>query len=353
MISGRGLDGTGRYCQLLTRELAARGHEITLFHRPGAWIAANLDPATVRLVETSFGRTRREVMRVRSIIRELSIEVIQTHHSSANAFGMLLRWLGVRRVATGHSCHLQPHWFFSDRLIAPTEEVARYHRRVNLVPRSRIALIPNFIETEPFFQDRSAERAALRRELGAGEDNVLVGMVGSIVARKRHKDLVAALAVARETAPTLKLVLAGGFAEPKSLAELHEAIGAAGVSDQVLVRVGEPDIAALLAALDIYAFASGFEAGPLSILEAMAAGLPVVSTDVGAARLFVAEGETGHVVGFAAAEDLGRAIAALARDPERRRRFGEAGRRRVTERFSVQRAAARIEEVLAAAAACP
>jgi glycosyltransferase involved in cell wall biosynthesis len=106
---------------------------------------------------------------------------------------------------------------------------------------------------------------------------------------------------------------------------------------------------AFLAALDIYAFSSNFEAGPLSILEAMAAGLPVVTTDIGAARLFVASGETGEVVERDGVDALARALADLALDPERRRRFGEAGQKRVAAHFSVEAAAARIEDVLAAA----
>jgi glycosyltransferase involved in cell wall biosynthesis len=350
MISGRGLDGTSRYCQLIARGLAARGHEITLFHRPGAWIAANLDPNAVHCVETTFERKRAELLRVRGIIRELSTDVLQTHHSSANMFGMLMRWSGVRRVATGHACHFNPAWFFADRLIAPTQEVARYHHWVNWVPTRRIALVPNFIDIAPPPPDREARRAEFRRQLAVGDHEVLVGMVGSIVPRKRHRDLVEAVALAREQIPGLKLVLAGGFADGAALEELQQAIRLSGVGSHVSIRVDVPDIDTLMAALDIYAFSSNFEAGPLSILEAMAARLPVVTTDVGAARLFVRPGETGEIVEPPTAAALGRAIADLAQDADRRRRYGEAGRRRVAEHFSLEAAAARIEAVLAEAA---
>ena len=348
MISGRGLDGTSRYCQLITRALVERGHQVTLFHRPDAWIAGNLDGA-VGKVETTFKRSAREILRVRSIIRSLSADVIQTHYSSANIFGMLMQGAGAGRVATGHSCNFNPAWFLADRLIAPTEEVARYHHRVNLVPMKRIALVPNFIEVAPLRPDQRARRRQIRSEMGLDEDAVLVGMVGSIVLRKRQADLVRALMLARERAPALKLALTGSYHDSFAMDLVNRAVAEAGMEAHVSIRVAEPDMGAFLAALDIYAFSSNFEAGPLSILEAMAAGLPVVTTDIGAARLFVASGETGEVVERDGVDALARALADLALDPERRRRFGEAGRKRVAAHFSVEAAAARIEDVLAAA----
>lgn len=347
MISGRGLDGTSRYCQLITRELAARGHDVTLLHRPQAWIAANVDPAAVRLAETSFARNPREVLRVRALLRALSVDVIQTHYSSANAFGMLMRWMGVRRVATGHACHLQPHWFFTDRLIAPTEAVARYHHRVNLVPRRRIAVIPNFIDPSPFTPALRARRGEVLHQLGFDADAVVVGMIGAISPRKRQEDLVRAVAKARRRAPQLRLVFA---VVSSSGPGLEAVLQETGMGPYVTVQTDYPDMPRLLSALDIYGFSSGFETGPLSMLEAMAAGLPVVTTDAGAARLFVAEAETGHVVGIGDVDALARWIGDLALDPERRRRYGEAARQRVAEHFSLKAAAGRIEDVLAAAA---
>jgi glycosyltransferase involved in cell wall biosynthesis len=349
MISGRGLDGTSRYCQLITRALVDRGHRVTLFHRPDAWIAANLD-SSVGKVETTFKRSVREILRVRSLIRSLATEVIQTHYSSANIFGTLMQGAGAGRVATGHSLNFNPAWFLAERLIAPTEEVARYHHRVNLVPMKRIALVPNFIEVAPLRPEQRAQRAAIRREMGVNDNAVLVGMVGSVVLRKRQGDLVRALMLARERAPALKLALTGSYHDSFAIDALKAVISETGMEAHVSVRVAEPDMGAFLAALDIYAFSSNFEAGPLSILEAMAAGLPVVTTDIGAARLFVASGETGEVVEREGVEALARSLADLALDPGRRQAYGEAGRRRVAAHFSVEAAAARIEEVLAAAA---
>ena len=348
MISGRGLDGTARYCQLITQGLAARGHEVVVFHRPGAWIAANVDADAAVLVETSFERRPGEVRRMRRHLRGLSLDVIQTHYSSANTFGMLMAGLGVARVATGHVCNLTPAWFLADRVIAPTAEVARYHHIFNAVPNRRIELIPNFIEVPPRHAQPGAGQA-LRREMGFGERTVLVGMVGSIVPRKRQADVVRALATSRRSGADLGLVLVGAFADEAALRDLDATIAATGMGEHVRIRIAEPDIAALWSALDIYAFASNFEAGPLSILEAMAAELPVVTTEMGAARVFVAEGETGHVVGPGALDDMAKCFVALAGDPSRRRRMGEAGRARVIAHFSLGAAAARTESLMRAA----
>ena len=156
--------------------------------------------------------------------------------------------------------------------------------------------------------------------------------------------------LARERAPALKLAFTGSYHDSFAMDALKATIRETGMEAHVSVRVAEPDMGAFLAALDIYAFSSNFEAGPLSILEAMAAGLPVVTTDIGAARLFVASGETGEIVEREAVDAMARWLVELALDPGRCQAYGEAGQHRVAAHFSVEAAAARIEEVLAAAA---
>ena len=111
-----------------------------------------------------------------------------------------------------------------------------------------------------------------------------------------------------------------------------------------------PDVHAIMAALDLYALPSLEESFPLSILEAMAAGLPVVATTVGGVPECVADGETGLLVPPADSDRLADAIIQLATDPLRRTEMGRAGRRRVLERFSAESQTRCIEEVFAGAA---
>jgi glycosyltransferase involved in cell wall biosynthesis len=114
-------------------------------------------------------------------------------------------------------------------------------------------------------------------------------------------------------------------------AEIHD-LGLESVAQLSGPRRDVPD---LLARSDVFALASRSEGGPISILEAMAAGLPVVASDVGGVRELVADGATGLLVPAGDPDALAAALQRLRADPELRRRLGAAGRERVAERFTL------------------
>jgi glycosyltransferase involved in cell wall biosynthesis len=350
MISGGGLDGASRYAFSLSRALAARGHDVWVFHRPGAWIGKEAEAAGLACVPTSMRRTWSEIRRVGAILKALKVDVIHTHMSSANAFGMFYRMAGFRRVATAHHCLIQPHWLFNDRVIAPSEEAARYMHRRNLVPRSRIVHIPNFVDTEQFVAVGMAARRTAREALGVGDDHVVFGVLGSLGERKRPQDAVAAFAKLVKRVSKARMVMIGGPLRGDAYATVQEAVNDARLGDTVRLLGDRKDVPTLLGGLDVLVGASSFETGPLAVLEAMAVGLPVVHTDVGAVREFVAEGETGHIVAVGDSESMAERMFALATLPEARRRMGSAGRVRVTKHFSLAATVPKIEAVLEAAA---
>ena len=133
---------------MLSRELARRGNRVTLVCLPGAWIGDQAAGDGIEVVRSDLHRwPTDELRRIAAVVRQRQIDVIHTHTSRSNFFGILLRWFsGVPSVATAHSRHIQLHWMFNDRVIAVSEATRRYQRMYNFVRASRIETIHNFID---------------------------------------------------------------------------------------------------------------------------------------------------------------------------------------------------------------
>lgn len=167
---------------------------------------------------------------------------------------------------------------------------------------------------------------------------------GLLTPRKGVGDLLRASALLRERGVAHELVLAGGM--PDEGPEAERAVRAIEApAARFLGALPHERIAAELAAADVFCLPSWFEAMPLSILEAMASGLPIVATKVGDIPRVVADGDTGMLVPARSPERLAAALEALLKDPEERRRLGAAGRARVEDRFNEKRAVAAIDEI--------
>jgi glycosyltransferase involved in cell wall biosynthesis len=169
-----------------------------------------------------------------------------------------------------------------------------------------------------------------------------IGEVARLCDVKGQRELIQALA----ELPDVELVLAGedleqGGAFRELLEREAERLG---VRDRVELTGRRDDVPELLDGLDLYVLPSWTEGLPLTVLEAMARGRAVVATHVGGTPELVVDGETGLLVPARDPVALAAAIRALLADPERRRAMGEAGRRRVAERFS---AAAMTDRMLA------
>jgi glycosyltransferase involved in cell wall biosynthesis len=189
------------------------------------------------------------------------------------------------------------------------------------------------------FHPDPAARARLRAELGTAEDTVVVTIVSRLV---RHKGYVELLAAMRELDAELWVVgerLASDHGE-----DLEPYFAAAGPR---IRRLGyREDTPAILAAADIFTLPSHFEGLPMSVIEAMLAGLPVVATDIKGPREQVVDGETGLLVAPMRVAPLAAALARLAGDAGLRRRMGEAGRARALARYDEGRVVAHTLDLL-------
>jgi glycosyltransferase involved in cell wall biosynthesis len=218
-----------------------------------------------------------------------------------------------------------------DRYIAVSHDVARKLRRVCSSPSRKIEVIPNGVLVENFDRPRNEE---LRWRLLRGENRPMVFTAARLDPQKGLEHLLAAARVV----PNAVFVVAGDGPRREALGIQAKELG---VSDRVLLLGHRTDVPDLLSACDLFVLPSLFEGLPISVLEAMAAGRPVVATAVGGTDEVVLPGITGLLVPPKDPEGLARGIRTLLDDPSLARRLAESARLRVCTEFSAQRVVAR------------
>ena len=214
------------------------------------------------------------------------------------------------------------------------------------LPPEQLVVRYNGIDAGP--PPDAADRATARRSLGVGSDELIVAAVSRLVRTKGLQHLLEAAPQVVRRAPDIRFVIAGSGPER---GVLEAQARAAGVADHVRFLGHRDDVASLLPAFDVLVAPSLEDGLGYSALEAMAAGLPVIASEVGGLVEVVASGETGTLVPAGDADALSAAIVGLARDPARRADYGAAGRDRVIERFTLNAMMAGTEAVFLEACA--
>ncbi len=204
--------------------------------------------------------------------------------------------------------------------------------RRRLVPVARGTHVPNAVDVRRF---AGGDRAAARERLALPADGFVVGTVSRLVAQKSVGDLVAAV----ERCPGAHLVVVGDG----DLRARVEA-GAVDLGKRAHFLGARDDVPQILPAFDVFALSSRWEGEPIALLEAMAAGLPIVATATEGAVEILADSGAGLLVEIGSPEGLATAITRLMERPDDRRRMGEVGRRLVAGR-SWARAASAVDGV--------
>lgn len=290
----------------------------------------------------------RALAELRRIVRRVRPDLIHAHASKPGYLARL--------AAGGTPVLYSPHCFsFHDgagrakaTLLATMERLAARHLTARIVTvcdgerelalRWRVGRPELFhtvltgIDPAPFAEP--ADRAALRRGLGVPESAPLVGAVGRLIAQKAPLDFVRAAARVHAARPDAHFVWAG---DGPLLEAARAEAAALGVGEVVHFAGPRRDVPALLQALDLFLLPSRWEGFALSVLEAMAAGLPVVATAVTGADEAIAAGESGLIVPAGDTAAMAQAILEILADPARGRAFGARGRERIMQRFTRER----------------
>jgi glycosyltransferase involved in cell wall biosynthesis len=226
-----------------------------------------------------------------------------------------------------------------DRYIAVSSDMARRLGSTPLFPEKKIRIIPNAVRAETF---------ALARREAPGSPGDGMPVVLTLARLDRQKGLPVLLEAASRVPEARFLVAGEGPERPMLEAEIRRLE----LGGRVTLLGHRDDVPRLLADCDLFVLPSLYEGLPVSVLEAMAAGRPVVATAIGGTDEAVVDGETGLLVAPGNAEALAKKIREVLADPVLARRLGDAGRQRVVREFSAESMVRQVtnlyEELLAA-----
>jgi sugar transferase (PEP-CTERM/EpsH1 system associated) len=336
--------GLERVVLELVRAGRARGHTMSVvcLERPGALAdRAVALGATVRSADKPAGIRPAVVGRLAGVFRELRPDVVHSHQLGALLYaGPAARRAGVPVVVhTEHGQHYahsrKARWLgrfatrYARRVFGVSADIVNEVVRCGVAPAGKVASAVNGIDVGRF---AAADGAAVRSELGVRPDEFLVGTVGRLAEIKRQDVLLRGFARLLEKVPGARLVLVGGGPEREALEGLARDLGIADRSTFAGVRDRPEEF---LAAMDAFALTSRSEGTPLAVLEAWAAGKPVVASAVGGIPELVRDGETGILFPPGDSNALAERLVRLANDPAVRTRLGKAGRDRAAAQFDV------------------
>lgn len=348
----------------LMRAAREAGHEVIGACAEGPLLAPVRDEgfrveALPPLRSLSPGAAWRGFTTLRALFAAERPDIVHAHMPISGLIGRAAaRAAGVPRIA--YTCHgflfnqpgplprraasLALEWLggrVTDTFLTVSAEEAADARRL-WIARGAVAVL-NGRDPARFHPDPAA-RARLRGAMGVPEGRVVIAVVSRLVRHKGHAELAAALAALPDADAELWVV---GERLPTDRGEdVAAALRSAGLGPRLRMLGYREDIPAILAAADIFALPSHFEGLPMSVIEAMLTGLPVVATYIRGPREQVVEGETGYLVPPRTVEPLAAALGRLIADPSLRVRMGAAGRARALERFDEARVIARTLDLL-------
>ena len=339
----------------LARVGRRRGHRVSVvcLERPGTLAAqAESEGATVLSLGKPPGRTPWIRDRASTLLAELAPDVLHTHTIGA------LWYLGpvakkVCRLPVLHTEHVDnvgkaAGWWaklktrtlwhragrYADRFCCVSDDVARSAMRLWTVPRSKVETVLNGIDTERYADP--SPRAEVRAGFGIASGDRVVGTVGRLNEVKNQNLLLRAVAALGTDHDNVHILIVGDGPERCALEKLAADLG---LSARAHFAGYQRNPERFLPAMDLFAMTSRIEGLPLALLEALAAGLPAVSSAVGGVPRVVSDGENGMLFPNGDEAALTRALLILLADSKKAARLATAGMALVRERYSLERMA--------------
>lgn len=350
----RGWRGGEAQTLALARGLESRGWRNLIVVQPGSPLGERSAAAGLRVValpmrgDLDLGAARR----LAAVIRSEGADLLHYHTAHAVSIGTLATLFAGRRpsvAARRVSFRLRSRFlgrlkytFRVDRIVTVSEAIRSSLVRQGLAP-GRIVVVHSGIDPERFATgDRGRFRDSLARRAEIPDGAILIGTAGHLAAHKGIDLFLEAAALVVEEIPEARFVIVGAGEDEERLRRLADRPGLRG---RVVFTGFRDDMPDVYAGIDLFALASrSGEGSPAVIKEAMAAGVPLVSTALDGVEEIVEDGRNGLLTPRGNAPALGRALILLAADPALRARLSATARSRVRE-FTNEKMVERTEAV--------
>ncbi len=277
--------------------------------------------------------------------------IVHTHTAKAGFLGRLAaRMAGVPVIIHTYHGHVLNGYYgpatswllkmmerglarITDRLVAVSELVKEDLIAYGVAPPAKISVIPLGFDLEQFFDCQSL-KGEFRRELELGSDDKLVGILGRIFPIKNHRLFLESAARIAQQESNVRFVIVGDGVLRSEMERYAQDLG---IDQRVFFTGWRRDLPRIYADLDLLVVSSNNEGTPVSAIEAMASGCPVVATRVGGLADVIQDAETGYLVPAKQPQPLAAAMLELIRDPQRAAQMGRLAQLSVKERFSLDR----------------
>lgn len=279
------------------------------------------------------------IPRLRRLIRQHTPDLLHLHSRRGDWLSALAGRLEGVPMIYSRRVDNPPHWLERHAkfpLFRTIITISGGIREVLLdagVDASRVVCIPSAVDTE-CYAPQAADRASFRAELGLSAESLTLGMIAQLIPRKGHHLLFAALPEVLAQHPSLQVLL---FGQGPLAAELASLIEQNGWQARVRLAGFRHDLARLIPCLDILVHPALMEGLGVSLLEAAAAGVPVIASRVGGIPEVVQPGRTGELIEPGDSVALRAHLLRLLADADLRQAYGTAGRAWVVQHFSIER----------------
>jgi glycosyltransferase involved in cell wall biosynthesis len=290
---------------------------------------------------------RQTVKSIRDLIVQKNIDILHCHDYKADILGVLAcRGLNIKRIATNHGWtqvgfKLRFYEFIDGlflnefhKVIAVSDKIAD-ETRIFLWNKKKVEVIYNGIDTDIFSRKNDANIKNLKITLGFNDNDLLIGSIGRLSKEKDQATLIftfaSILKKKKEYASKLRLFFVGDGADKNKLMALVEELG---VSKNIIFLGARSNIMDFYSVMDLFVLSSRREGLPMVLLEAMAMGIPVIATNVGAVSTLIQNEKTGILVEPKDTEGLANAMMTLLQDRQKAEALAAGANTLVKEKFS-------------------
>jgi glycosyltransferase involved in cell wall biosynthesis len=346
--------GVGQYVLNLTEGLGEQGYYVKVACLSEGHLMQQLERRGIPCQAIPMTRYQLDPLsdmqafvRLRDLISRDNFDLVHAHTSKPGFLGRVAaKMSGLPAVYTPHcfSFHDQAPRnrrvfflmlerlagrFFTDLVIAIADWEHQLAIQAGVVPPDRVVTVHTGVPLSSCAP--TMDRSQVRQELGAKKHSFLVGMIARMTLPKSPQDAVRAMTHVKDN---VQLLLVG---DGPLMDDVEHLVSSLELEERVLLTGWRPDVLTILHCLNAFLLSSYWEGFSLTILEAMACGLPVVATDTHGTREQVQHGISGYLVPPREPKALGQAIQRLAADPNAARAMGQAGRKRLEEEFTLER----------------